>query len=224
MYMWSFVIFKFPVSNSCQLCSLAIRCFLVLITITATLLEIQLSWFYKKCYLSCSLMNWIELNFWHSKWPCCCFLGCNVQSTLTNVKKSFYCWNVARNSSKTSLKCVNDTWRVLLGSPIRNPSSCWKGGYHEPLDSWIVFGRIYSLDSCIHALNNWAQVGQGVGPRQHVILWPSSWQALRDEAVLSPGIKVDHMQKSLIMALSNSVDSLRRFQPFYHQPFLLKIP
>lgn len=83
-------------------------------------------------------LNWIELNFCHSKWPCCCFFGCIVQRTLTNMKKSFYCWNVARNSSKTSLKCVNDTWRILLGSPIQSPSSCSKGGYHEPLDSWIV--------------------------------------------------------------------------------------
>ena len=70
-----------------SICSLAISCFLVLITVTATLLEIQLSWFYKKCCLSCSLMNWIELNFCHSNWPCCCFFGCTVQSTLTNMKK-----------------------------------------------------------------------------------------------------------------------------------------
>jgi len=176
MYMWSFVIFKFPVSNSCRM-------------LAGHQVLPGTNNYYSHAFRNSALMilqkmlpllffhelNWVE--FLSFKMTMLLLLWMQWSTLTTMKKKSFYCWNVARNSSKTSLKYVNDTWRVLLGSPIRSPSSCSKGGYHEPLDGWIVFGGIYSLDSCIHALNNWAQVGQRVWPRQHVILWPSSWQA-----------------------------------------------
>ena len=82
-----------------SICWLVMSCFLELITITALLLEIQLSWFYKKCSHFCKYMKWIELNFCYSTWLCCSMFLWMQWSTLTAIKKSFHHWNVAGNSS-----------------------------------------------------------------------------------------------------------------------------
>ena len=83
------------------------------------------------------------LLFWHS------IVVCLFPQTLFNFLSSL----------KRSARRFYKSW---IAQSARPP--CSKGGQQYPLDNWIGFGHIYSLNSTIQAFNNWGQTAASLYP------------------------------------------------------------